>query len=374
MKTRPPQVRTSLLDAVSHNDLQLKEVTTLRGRRRAGQGVARRRVMLLAIAAMVWAVARAGADRDLVNADGCPSFTRFFRAAFHPNFSGEFVKLAASAASVTLGYAVLGTALSLVLGLIGGFALSERVWEAVAAPTRARRTARVALRRLANDVLILPRSVHEVLWALVLLQIYGFAPIVAVLAIGIPFGAVTAMVFAETIDESDSGVYESLRSSGVGRFAAVAYGIVPVSAGDFISYSFYRFECAIRSAAILGIVGATGLGYQLDLSFKELHYREMWTLIGSLVIIGGAAEILASRIRRRHASGPVRCGDLRITQKRASDQRVFRDSTNMTAPRSSRRDPKVPFGAGRLSPECQPLEKVLIQHQEIRRYRCRVHP
>ena len=57
------------------------------------------------------------------------------------------------------------------------------------------------------------------------------------------------------------------------------FGAVPYAFGDILSYGFYRFECAIRSAAVLGLVGAGGLGFQLALSFQTLRYEEMWTLL-----------------------------------------------------------------------------------------------
>jgi phosphonate transport system permease protein len=114
----------------------------------------------------------------------------------------------------------------------------------------------VAVRAL----LAIPRGMHEVVWGLLLLAVVGLDPVVAVLAIGLPYGAVTAKVVSEILDEADPRPWASLRAAGAGRLAATLYGRLPLARRDLISYAFYRLECAIRSAAILGIVGAGGSG------------------------------------------------------------------------------------------------------------------
>lgn len=241
-------------------------------------------------AALAWAVARAGIGDEIVNRNGWGAFSRFWSAVTRPELGLEFLRLTADAAAITLAYALLGTALSLVIGALGSLALSELVTE---------RTARWHLARL---VFVVPRAVHEILWALLLIQILGFDPLVAVLAIGLPFGAVTAKVFAEAIDEADPRPYHRLRVSGAGPLAALAYGVGPTVRTELVSYAFYRLECAIRSAAILGVIGAGGLGFQLDLSFETLRYHEIWTLIAALMVLSGLGDVWSSAVRR--ASDP----------------------------------------------------------------------
>jgi phosphonate transport system permease protein len=253
----------------------------------------RRRVAVAAVAALAWAVGRAGVGDEVVNADGWHAFSRFWTALADLELAGDFVRLTIEAAGVTLAYAVLGTTLSLLLGAAGALTLSELLTE---------RTARW---RVARFLAAVPRAVHEILWALLLVQVLGFDPLVAVLAIGVPFGAVTAKVFAETIDEADPDPYRLLRSTGGGRLSSLAYGVLPEVRGDLASYAFYRFECAIRSAAVLGVIGAGGLGFQLDLSFESLRYGEIWTLIVALMILSGAADAWSSHVRlsRDHGTG-----------------------------------------------------------------------
>ena len=217
-----------------------------------------------------------------------------------PELDPEFLRLTADATATTAAYALLGTALSVAIGIAGGFVVAERPWE-----TTSSGSAGWLIRRgahgLARLAFVVPRAVHEVIWALLLVQVLGFDPWVAIVAIGIQFGAITAKVFGELIDDADPAAFRSIRGSGAGRLTSVVYGITPLVRADAVSYSFYRLECAVRSAAVLGIVGAGGIGFQLDLSFESLRYGELWTLIAALVVLSGLADLWSSRVRRSGA-------------------------------------------------------------------------
>ena len=245
----------------------------------------RRRILIGALATLAWAVNRAGVGQDVLNIDGWDNFRRFWVAILDPELAPEFLRLTIDAAMITLAYAALGTLLSLLIGALGSLVLSELL------------VGRGAVWQVARGAFVVPRAVHEILWALLLIQVFGFDPLVAVLAIGIPFGAVSAKVYAETIDEADRDPYDLLRASGAGRLASLAYGVVPGIRRELVSYAFYRFECAIRSAAVLGVIGAGGLGFQLDLSFESLRYDEIWTLIVALMILSGLVEAASSQAR-----------------------------------------------------------------------------
>ena len=151
---------------------------------------------------------------------------------------------------------------------------------------------------MSQFLLVVPRAIHEVIWALLLVQVFGFDPMVAVLAIAIPFGAIVTKVYADAIDTSDRAGFDQLRATGAGRLTALFYGVLPDIRHDFVSYGFYRMECSIRSAAVLGIVGVGGLGFQLDLSFETLRYNEIWTLIVALMILSGLIDRWSTVIRR----------------------------------------------------------------------------
>ena len=262
-----------------------------------------RRGWLSVIAALViWSVVQAGADpTELINTRGWSQVTAFFGAMVRPDLSASMIELTITEAAVTVGYALVGTALALVIGTFGGVLLTERIWRPMHGEMRWGRVGWL-ISRLS---FVLPRSMHEVVFGIILVNILGLDPLVAVLAIGIPFGAVTAKVFAELIDEVSPQAEQQLRAQGVGRLTALLVATLPQAFSDLLSYAFYRFECSLRSAAVLGIVGAGGIGFQLALSFQSLRYDEMWTLLWALIIMSGIADRWSSAVRRRRNAAAV---------------------------------------------------------------------
>jgi phosphonate transport system permease protein len=281
-------------------DLSLREAAGA-GVREGGRSRLRRGWAIVAVTVTLAAFAGSGiVGHDVLRPSGIRLVGDFFAAAGQPRLDRQFLILTATATVTTLAYAVLGTALSLLIGLVAGLLGSETWWRG-----RRRRT-RLGGWVGARAVLVIPRGIHEVVWGLFFLSVLGIEPLVAVLAIGIPFGAVTAKVFSEIIDETRQQPYSALLAAGAGRPAALLYGLLPAALPDLLSYGFYRFECAIRSAAILGLLGVGGLGYQLQLSFQALKYDEIWTLLYALVLLSAGADLWSSAVRvRRLAARPT---------------------------------------------------------------------
>lgn len=263
---------------------------------------------LLVLGSLGAAVAGAR-DGELVRAAGLRQVGGFFAAAAAPELTPSFLALTAGAAATTLAFAVLGTALCLVLGAVGGV-LASRTWWRLggrsAEPTRRGRRTWVAVR----GGLVVPRGIHEVVWGLFLLSVLGIEPVVAVLAIAIPFGAITAKVAAEVLDDVDPRPADALLAAGACRATAFGYGVLPAAVGELTSYAFYRLDCAIRSATVLGLIGAGGLGFQLQLSFTALRYSEIWTLLYALITLSLLADGWGAAVRDRMAarSGRARPG------------------------------------------------------------------
>jgi phosphonate transport system permease protein len=192
---------------------------------------------------------------------------------------------------VTIAYAALGAALAVVLGALGAVAVARTTW---------------GRRRLgwtlARGALAVPRGLHEAVWGLLLVNVLGLDPWVGVLAIGLPYGAVTAKVFADLLDEVPRGGHDALVAAGAGRSTAVLYGLLPPASGGLLAYSFYRLECAVRSAVVLGLIGAGGLGYQLSLSFSSLRWEQVWSCVYALALLCLLAEVAGRAVRRRLAA------------------------------------------------------------------------
>jgi phosphonate transport system permease protein len=120
------------------------------------------------------------------------------------------------------------------------------------------------------------RAIHELFWALIFLQIFGLNTLTALLAIVIPYSATLAKVYAEILQEHDT-FGDTLR--GRDKLSYFIYTKIPDALPHLISYTKYRFECALRSTAILGFVGITTLGYYLSSSFMQGYYHEVWFIL-----------------------------------------------------------------------------------------------
>jgi phosphonate transport system permease protein len=230
-------------------------------------------------------------QRDLLNLRGWPQMAKFFVAALHPNLSHALLQTALNAALTTLAYAVCGTFLTVVIGLVLGVLSTEAFWQTW---VRQGWPARFFL-----ALLTVPRAIHELLWALFFLNIWGLNALTAIVAIAIPFGAITAKIFAELIDDTPRETLERLRASGASTLTAFFYSLLPQAFLNLLSYGFYRFECALRSAAVLGVIGAGGLGQEIRVSLDGFKYPDLWTFFYSLLLLNGSVDWLSADLRRR---------------------------------------------------------------------------
>ncbi len=264
---------------------------------RAGTRAPARVACWASIAATMGIVAAALASvtsgEHLVNWGGWSLTWRFLQSALHPSMDVDLLRLTVVSTLATFAFALCGCVLSVVIGAIGGVLASEAWWHVVFA--RSARGARWPSRAF-RAAFSVPRGIHEVVWGLLLINVLGLDPLVAVFAIGIPFGAVTAKVFAEMLDETPRSPALRLRASGASAAVAFGYGVLPRAIPLLVSYTLYRFECAIRAAAILGLVGAGGLGYQIMLSLQSLRYEQVWTFLYALMVLIGVTEWGSSRL------------------------------------------------------------------------------
>lgn len=287
------------------------------------------------IALVLWSLWLAGVGRHpVINWAGFGLMGQFWLAMFHPALDGEFVQVIGGATLTTLAFAVCGTALSLVVGLVGGIACSQ-VWWRVCWPGAIGQTLWFSLRGL----LAIPRAIHELIWGLLLLSVLGLDSMVGVLAIAIPFGTITAKVFSEILDETPTEPLASLVNSGIRPGIAFVYGLLPQALPNLISYGFYRFECSLRAAAVLGVIGAGGLGYQIFLSLKSLQYEQLWTGFYALILLNGAVDFWSAKLRR--TMGFVSRMDLARKRERTvtassnpvAERRRHHDSSRQRKPR-----------------------------------------
>ncbi|HRV94808.1 MAG TPA: ABC transporter permease subunit [Anaerolineae bacterium] len=256
--------------------------------------------VLLFIAGVIWALLQAGLlQHDFVNPGGWERVRRFLAAGLNPDLSPDFLRLTLDATITTLAFAVCGTFFSLIFGFVAGIFASEVWWQSILPGRVGGRSIYRAPWLAVRSVLAFLRAIHEIIWGLFFISIIGLDPLSAVLAIAIPFGAVTGKVFSEILDEMPRQPYLVLRNSGVPPTLALTYTLVPQAFLDALSYAFYRFECSIRAAAVLGIIGAGGLGHEIFLSLQSLRYEQIWTLFLALFALNGLTDLWSGLLRRR---------------------------------------------------------------------------
>ena len=220
---------------------------------------------------------------------------KFGLALFPPDLSPAFLSIALRATWQTIAYAVAGLTLAVMIGLPLGIIASGTIFSP---------SSRLRLPVIAGTRLFLAglRSIHELVWAVLFVAAIGLSPVAAIFALGLPYGGILGRIYAELLQDAPGEPLRALRAAGASPWRLVIYGYVPMSLPDMVGYTFYRFECAIRSAAILSFVGIQGLGYQLQLSLRDLLFDQVWTLLLFLVAVIVIVDLWSSRVRRSLAS------------------------------------------------------------------------
>ncbi|MGE0854075.1 MAG: PhnE/PtxC family ABC transporter permease [Hyphomicrobiaceae bacterium] len=136
------------------------------------------------------------------------------------------------------------------------------------------------------------RSIHELFWALLLIQVFGLGPATGVLAIAIPYAGIFAKVFAEMIEEADLAA-ERVLPTGTSAISAFAFARLPEVAERFKTYTLYRLECGLRSTLVLGFVGLPTVGFHLEGLFKQGKYAEAAALLGVFYVLIGTRRLWA---------------------------------------------------------------------------------
>ncbi len=213
-----------------------------------------------------------------------------------PRFDVEFLRLVARETWRTVAIATAGLSLALVLAIPLAL-LSVRVLSLSAL------TGRMALlpavvRQLVRWLLMVLRSVPELVWALVFVRVVGLGPTSGVLAIALTYGGMLGKVYGDILESGESHASTSLMRNGSGRLQAFFYGLLPQNAQELTSYTVYRWECAIRSSAVLGFVGAGGLGQLMDSSMKMFNGSEVATVLLVFMALVWLADRISAWLRK----------------------------------------------------------------------------
>ena len=241
-------------------------------------------VVLAVVAVLHWSAGGAQMSWSEL-ANGLPQIGDFVQRSFPPDW-GMLERLWAPALE-TLQIAVWGTLLSVLLALPLSFIAASNLhsWH--------------WLRRATRQFLNVVRSINELILALVFVSAVGLGPFPGVLALALHGMGMLGKFFAESIEEIDDGPLQALRSAGASQLQVIAFGVIPQAITAWIAVVLYRFEVNLRSATVLGMVGAGGLGFELVSSLKLFRYQETATCIVVITVMVIAADLISNHLRRR---------------------------------------------------------------------------
>ena len=246
---------------------------------------------ILLLGALAWSLWTVNWGDPVVHTGGGSAALEFFGALFSLDLSPSFLKLALEASWFTIAYAVAGITLAGAIGLPLGVIASG-----VLARSGTVRTPMVLGTR---GFLAATRSIHELVWAWLFVAAVGLSPMAAILALAIPYGGILGRIYSDILNDVPQEPLRALRASGASEWKVLLYGRLTMALPDMLSYTFYRFECAIRAAAIMSFVGIAGLGYQIQLSLDDLLYDQVWTLLLFLIGLVLVVDAWSTLVRRR---------------------------------------------------------------------------
>ena len=215
---------------------------------------------------------------------------RFVRDFVPPRHDNEFLVLLARETWRTVAIATAGMALAWLIAVPLALLVTSRL--SVSAIASRMDAWPAALRQIVRWVLIVLRSIPELVWALVFVRVVGLGPTAGVLAIAIAYGGMLGKVYAEILESSDATPSQALLRNGSGRLQALLFAALPQCSSELVSYTVYRWECAIRSSVVLGFVGAGGLGQQLDSAAKMFAGPE----VSAILLVFMALVWLSDRV------------------------------------------------------------------------------
>lgn len=237
---------------------------------------------------------------SLFDPRGLSAIAHFLAGFVPPETSSDFLARVVRGTLETLAIATAGTALAFVLAAPLAVAMTRTLSVARIGPGPGWRIS-CALHALGRALLVSMRGVPELVWALLFVHALGLGPAAGVLALAITYGGMLAKVYAEILESSDARAADALLQTGSGRTLALLYGLLPGAAQEIVSYTVYRWECAVRASVVMGFVGAGGLGQLMDQSMKMMNGGEAATILIVFLLLVLLADAVSGALRRRLA-------------------------------------------------------------------------
>ncbi len=241
----------------------------------------------------------------LFEPEGRRNIRAFVTGMFPPDLSWDFLSLLGRPIVETIQLSLMGTFMAVAIGFpLGLLATRSLTFTGILNEremTDSRRSVyllRKGTYLLVRAILSLFRTIPEFVWAFMFVRAVGLGPFPGVLAIGISYAGMLGKVYSEILEHVNPGPLEALQATGASRLTILLYGLLPQALPNLVSYTLYRWECAIRASTILGFVGAGGIGQQIEISMRMFNFNQVLTLVGILFVMVAGVDTLSARIRR----------------------------------------------------------------------------
>lgn len=235
--------------------------------------------------------------------EGREHLWKFLSGMFPPDLSWNFLSLMFHPALETIQISVMGTVIAVIIGFPCGIFATRTFFvggvlnEAEVQGSPFRLVLRWSSYCMARGILSLFRSIPEFVWAFMFVRAVGLGAFSGVLAIGVAYGGMLGKVYSEIFEGVNYRPLEALQSTGANKSQIFFYGWLPQVLPNFVSYTLYRWECAVRASAILGLVGAGGLGTQIEISMRMFNFSEVLTILIILFFMVAAVDYISAKVR-----------------------------------------------------------------------------
>lgn len=258
-----------------------------------------RLILTLVVIALLWPGFRLTEfdPGGLFEARSREAMGRFLASFFPLETSFDFLRLVLKSTLETLAIATAGMAFAMLIAMPLTLTVTRSLSISRLGPGPGFALGRI-IRVPARFLLMFFRSIPEVVWALLFVRAVGLGPAAGVLAIGVTYGGMLGKVYAEIFDSGETRPAVTLLETGSGRLAAFFYGLWPIALPELVSYTVYRWECAVRASVIMGFVGAGGLGQQMELSMRMLNGSEVATILLTFLLLVVLADAISAVLRK----------------------------------------------------------------------------
>ena len=209
---------------------------------------------------------------------------QFGREFLKPDFTQW--RLYVSQMWLTIQIAMWGTTLAVLIAIPFGLACSRNV-----SPIWLQQPMRLLMNLL--------RSIPDLVVGTLFIVAVGLGPFAGVMALALNTGGVLAKLFSEAVESIDKGPVEGVRATGANRMQEVVWGVIPQVGPLWTSYALYRFESNSRSATVLGLIGAGGIGQLLFETLNAFDYRSLSAIVIVIVVAVTMIDVLSQAMRSR---------------------------------------------------------------------------